>query len=102
MFLLGILNSKATNFAYSFINPEKGEALAQVKKNHVEELLIPDTNAAQQKPIIDAVKSILAAKQKNPDADTSELERQIDQKVYALYNLTKDEIKIVEEATSKT
>ncbi len=39
---------------------------------------------------------ILAAKQKDPSADTSALERQIDKMVYALYDLTPEEIEIVE------
>ena len=38
----------------------------------------------------------LAAKRKDPDADTSALERQIDQMVYKFYGLTEEEIKIVE------
>ncbi len=96
LFVLGILNSACVGFLYSFINPEKGEALAQVKKNHVEELPIPNATASQQKPIIQAVKTILAAKQPNPAADTSAMEREIDQLVYALYGLTPEEIAIVE------
>ncbi len=40
---------------------------------------------------------ILAAKQMNPAADTSALEGEIDQQVYALYGLMPEEIKIVEE-----
>ena len=40
--------------------------------------------------------SILAAKQANPAADTSALEREIDQQVCALYGLTPEEIAIVE------
>jgi len=43
------------------------------------------------------VERILAAKKNNPAADTSALEREIDQQVYALYGLTPEEIKIVEE-----
>lgn len=39
---------------------------------------------------------ILAAKQANPQADTSPLEREIDMLVYRLYGLTEDEIRIVE------
>ncbi len=35
-------------------------------------------------------------KQKAPDADTSVLEKQIDQMVYKLYDLTPEEIAIVE------
>jgi hypothetical protein len=81
---------------YSFINPEKGEALAEVKKNHVEELPIPNATTSQQKPIIEAVKKILATKQANPTADTSALERNIDQQVYTLYGLSAEEIAIVE------
>ena len=38
------------------------------------------------------------AKKQNPLADTSELENQIDQLVYQLYDLTDEEIKIVEES----
>ncbi len=41
---------------------------------------------------------ILAAKQRDASADTSALEREIDELVYALYGLTPEEIKIVEDA----
>ena len=39
---------------------------------------------------------ILTAKQKDPNADTSTMERQIDQMVCKLYDLTPEEIAIVE------
>jgi hypothetical protein len=39
---------------------------------------------------------ILAAKKRNPEADTSALEREIDQLVYRLYGLTEEEIDVVE------
>lgn len=38
------------------------------------------------------------AKKSNPQADTTDLEREIDRLVYDLYGLTEDEIKIVEES----
>ena len=44
------------------------------------------------------VNQILAAKKKNPEADTSELEAEIDRLVYELYDLTAEEIAIVEAA----
>ena len=44
------------------------------------------------------VDRMLAAKQRDAGADTSALEREIDELVYALYGLTPEEIKIVEEA----
>lgn len=51
---------------------------------------------AQHDAIVSLVEGILAAKQANPAADTSALEREIDQQVYALYGLTPEEIAIVE------
>ena len=44
------------------------------------------------------VDRILAAKQREAEADTSALEREIDELVYALYGLTPEEIQIVEGA----
>ena len=66
------------------------------------------TAAAAQAPIVALVDRILAAKQRDARADTSELgslaeavakvEAEIDRHVYALYGLTPEEIKIVEDA----
>jgi adenine-specific DNA-methyltransferase len=44
---LGILNSSLTGFVYSYMNPEQGEALAEVKKEHIENLLLPKTSAGE-------------------------------------------------------
>jgi hypothetical protein len=45
----------------------------------------------------DAIRTkILAAKAANPQVDTSALERQIDNLVYRLYNLTWEEVKVIE------
>jgi hypothetical protein len=43
------------------------------------------------------VDKILAAKKENPNTDTSNWEQEIDKLVYKLYDLTKEEIKIIEE-----
>jgi hypothetical protein len=43
------------------------------------------------------VDKILAAKKENKNADTSNWEREIDKLVYKLYDLTEEEIKIIEE-----
>ena len=50
----------------------------------------------QQLPIIELANQILTTKRADPDADTSDLENEIDKLVYELYNLTEDEIAIVE------
>lgn len=47
--------------------------------------------------ITDCAKAILEAKEKDPKANTQKLEKEIDALVYRLYNLTDEEIKIIEE-----
>ncbi|HED01115.1 MAG TPA: hypothetical protein ENN18_12190 [Proteobacteria bacterium] len=59
-------------------------------------LPIPEVPMEKQTPIVKLVDQILAVKQKDLQADTSALERQIDQMAYALYGLTPEEIEIVE------
>ena len=51
----------------------------------------------EQKVLISKlVNQILDAKRTNPDTTVSDLENEIDQIVYLLYDLTPEEIKIVE------
>jgi len=97
-FILGLLNSRLLNFYFQWLNPERGEALAEVKKEHVEKLVIKRGSPKQREQIAQKANRILTAKQQDPEADTSALEREIDELVYALYGLTPEEIKIVEGA----
>ena len=62
------------------------------------ELPIPAASPEKQKALERLVDRILAAKQRDAETDVSELEREIDQLVYGLYGLTKEEIQIVEGA----
>lgn len=58
---------------------------------------IPLTNDISKKTIfVNLVDQILHAKLQDPIADTSDLEDEIDQLVYGLYDLTPDEITLVE------
>jgi hypothetical protein len=52
----------------------------------------------RQKPVERLVERILPAKRRDAGADTSAWEREIDELVYALYDLTPEEIKLVEES----
>jgi type II restriction/modification system DNA methylase subunit YeeA len=60
---------------------------------------IPMPNMSSTKSLEVLVERILIAKSKDPKADVTKLERQIDQLVYQLYNLTPEEIKIIEGQT---
>ena len=99
-FLNGVLNSKIIKWYFPLISAGLGETGQRYFKIFVENIPIPIiTNENQQKikeDIESKVDKILKTKTKNPDANTSELERQIDELVYKLYNLTQEEIKIIE------
>lgn len=98
-FFIGLLNSSLLNFYYREISQEGGRVLAQVKPQRIRSLPIPKVSPEQQEPIKGLVERILSMKQKYASADTTKLEAQIDQMVYKLYDLTPEEIAIVEEST---
>ena len=93
---LGLFNSQLGRwYLHSFTGVPFGGFLA-LQWPIMETFPIPAMSPAQQKPLERLVARILAAKQKHPAADTSALEREIDQQVYALYGLTPEEIAIVQ------
>lgn len=100
LYILGILNSKLINYYFRYLNPEVGEALAEVKKEVVERLRIKVIK--NQESIISLVNKILTVKRTNPNADTSQEECQIDGLVYRLYGLTYDEVLIIDPQTPIT
>jgi adenine-specific DNA-methyltransferase len=64
-----------------------------MKKIYLENLPIIKVTEKREKPFIELVNQILTIKQSDPNADTSQLEREIDLLVYELYGLTEEEIK---------
>ena len=97
-YFLALFNSRLLNFIYHSISQEQGKSQAQVKVKVVRTLPVVVPAEEEQRPIIALVDEILAAKASNPKKDMTEKEKDIDQLVYSLYDLTCDEIKIVEEA----
>ena len=67
-----------------------------LKAATIEVLPIPASTASQQQKIISLVNRILAIKKENSQANVVTIEADIDRLVYELYDLTEDEIKIVE------
>ena len=65
-----------------------------MKKEALEKLLV--RKPKDEKPFITIVDKILTAKETNPEAATNKLEKQIDEMVYKLYELTEKEIAIIE------
>ncbi|GAA8657633.1 class I SAM-dependent DNA methyltransferase [Helicobacter pylori] len=101
-YLLGMLHSKLITFAFKafYAGGGLGESGYRYKKAFIERLPIPKITPQNQEladKITDGAKAILEAKEKDPKANTQELEKEIDVLVYQLYNLTDEEIKIIED-----
>ncbi|GHP63542.1 hypothetical protein VN1195_06330 [Helicobacter pylori] len=100
--ILGVLNSKLMTYFYKkkfFPTHMQGGAFG-FDTLSVETLPFPQITEKNQKladKIIVLVDKILKSKEKDPKANTKELEKEIDALVYQLYNLTNEEIKIIEE-----
>ncbi|MCG2720831.1 MAG: Eco57I restriction-modification methylase domain-containing protein [Thermodesulfovibrionales bacterium] len=91
-YLLAVMNSSV---ARNFLRANRRSNI-HLYPDDWKKLPIPNVPPEQQKPIAELVDQILAAKKKDPNTDTSALEKQIDEMVYALYGLTPEEITIVE------
>lgn len=97
-FVLGILNSKLGAHIYEKLICETGKVFAQVKLTFLRRFPIKIASRSNQLKVVQLVDKILAAKQRDAEADTSALEQEIDKLVYALYGLTPDEIALIEAA----
>ncbi len=94
-FLVGLLNSRLLDWLF-----RKTSTNNHVNLYELETLPIPQITKSNQPTadkIIALVDKILALKEKDPKANTQQLEKEIDALVYQLYNLTDEEIKIIEE-----
>ena len=101
-YILSLLNSKLYYLWLYFRGKRKGEML-ELYLTPLSEIPIKKISPSQQNPFINLVDQILAIT-KDPDylenpskqAQVKTLENQIDQLVYKLYDLTPEEIEIVE------
>ncbi|EAL6310208.1 class I SAM-dependent DNA methyltransferase [Campylobacter coli] len=97
-YILAFLNS---DFIYLMLRKfyMGGGIEGELKTNNLEKLPIPKINSKNQKladELINLVDKILKAKEQDKNANTQELENKINSIVYKLYNLTEEEIKIIE------
>ena len=95
-YLLAILNSQLSAWYFNQISTTTGMGTNRWKKYKIEMLPIKEPTEIEELSLEKIVDQILIAKKADPNADTSALEAEIDQMVYQLYNLTAEEIKIIE------
>jgi hypothetical protein len=86
------------NYVYSKKHKSTKHVFSEIQARSVGQLPIPAATSEQQTEIEERVEKILALKKENPEAAVSALEAEIDQLVYKLYDLTEEEVKIVEGA----
>nr|WP_211232599.1 TaqI-like C-terminal specificity domain-containing protein [Brachyspira alvinipulli] len=113
LYFLGILNSKFLTWYYRTIQPRKGKLFAELKINVLNSFPMPNINLDDKQDkemhdkIVALVDSIIAlnkklAVEKNPNAVTminrqiNAVDKQIDALVYKLYNLSDEEVRIIE------
>ncbi|EJG9925253.1 Eco57I restriction-modification methylase domain-containing protein [Campylobacter coli] len=97
-YLTAILNSKLIAFWLKHKGKMQGNNY-QIDKEPLLNIPIVDTNSKNKKladELINLVDEILKAKEQDKNANTQELENKINSLVYKLYNLTEEEIKIIE------
>ena len=91
--LLGILNSKTINWFFRCFSTN-----SNVNGYEVDNFPIPKLPEDIQIKISQLVKQIIEIKQAKYPTDTSVIEKQLDELVYQVYELSKDDIKIIEQS----
>ena len=97
-FVLGLFNSTLFKFYYRKTNSQGGDIFPQVRISSVKNLPVKLAECKTQGKIEALVDQILTKKLQDNSADTTDLENKIDTLVYRLYDLTEEEIKIIESA----
>ncbi len=98
-YFCGILLSNVLKWLILQISDTTGAGDLMLNNQSLERLSIPKINSKNQKiadELVNSVDEILKAKEEDKNANTQELENKINSLVYKLYNLTEDEIKIIE------
>ena len=92
-YLLAILNSGITQYIVSQNAAIRQGGFFEFKPMYVSQIPIPVISELEKNEIESLVQKCLDAKKSDPKADTTALEKAIDQLVYQLYDLTEEENK---------
>jgi adenine-specific DNA-methyltransferase len=93
-YLLGLLNSSLINFLYNDLVNEDNRIFPEVKPIQLFKLPIKIASSETQKSISKLVDTITASKKQGQL--TTEIEKELDKHIYKVYDLTEEEIKIIE------
>ena len=96
-YILALLNSSLLQWYYSNMFKGDTELFPKIRIAQAKQLPIRKVCAEQQQPIVALIDKILSQKQLSPNTDTTSLENEIDKLVYQLYDLTLEEIAVIEQ-----
>ena len=99
-FVLGVLNAKITNywFEHYYSSTKVSGNYFDLNGNQIASIPIPRASEKDQQIITKLVSEILNTKENNHLTDTIQIEQHINEIIYKLYDLTDDEIKLIEQA----
>ena len=100
-YLLGVLNSSVFMWLFTQLLAKLQNDFYEPSKIFMKEFPIPKPTDTQDACVTRIVDQIMEIKRQNPKADTTKLEREIDEIVYKLYGLTEKEIRIIEESVKQ-
>ncbi len=95
-YLVGVMNSKINNFIYKNLTQESDRAFAQVKPINVRKLVIPNLDDYKMSQISSIVKNIIENINSGNNYDYKNDESKIDDILFEYYELTPNEIRIIE------
>ena len=100
--VVALLNSNVLNWYYANNFSNNSTLTVNISKTYLEMLPLPVIDSLHENLIRTSVNEIIALKRDDNTADISELEMKINLLVYHLYNLTYDEVLIIDPQTSIT
>jgi len=92
-YVVALLNSKLLNYYFNSYKDEEGRAFAQVKTVDIKNLPFTEIESDE---IIQIVEKIQSLKKLDSNADIAVFVSKIDELVYSIYGMTKDEVLLVE------
>lgn len=108
-YILALLNSKLLTFRYKSLGKQTGNGIYEYFPNGISKLPIPEIPLKEQKPFIELADKMMELNKELASCKTPKEEKllkiqiektdgKIDQLVYELYDLTEEEISIIEES----
>jgi type I restriction-modification system DNA methylase subunit len=107
-YILGVLNSKLFSYLYVNLYPFKGNVFPEIRIGNLGELPIKQISDKEQRcveKLVDKILELNKQLQNTPEnsdkwneikREIEKTDKEIDRKVYSLYGLTEEEIKIIE------